>query len=302
MTIAAVVVTYNRRQLLERTLAAIEAQTLPVDELIVINNASTDETALFLKNREFTRATTIRTARRNTGGAGGFAMGVKMAYEAGHDAVWLMDDDTIPTPRALAELVTGRQLTIDKLGFDPSFVCSLVRWKDDSLCEMNTPTTTWDWLRGPAAGEGIVTVDSCSFVSVLVTRTAIHQEGLPAANFFIWYDDAEYTQRLSRLTSGVCALASEVHHLLPHNRGVNFSDVTEDNLWKFRHGVRNQMASSISLRKPAIALDLAERLVKQAVIPAVRGRTSPRLVLKLLLAACRGVFFRPMITYPDSVV
>ena len=53
MKVAAIVVTYNRKQLLQECLNAILNQTAEVERIIVINNASTDGTEdLFKKNCE----------------------------------------------------------------------------------------------------------------------------------------------------------------------------------------------------------------------------------------------------------
>jgi rhamnopyranosyl-N-acetylglucosaminyl-diphospho-decaprenol beta-1,3/1,4-galactofuranosyltransferase len=43
-TVAAVVVTYNRKELLRQCLGGILAQTRPVDAIYVVDNASTDGT------------------------------------------------------------------------------------------------------------------------------------------------------------------------------------------------------------------------------------------------------------------
>ncbi|MCG7322050.1 glycosyltransferase family 2 protein [Arsenicicoccus bolidensis] len=297
MKVAAVVVTYNRRELLEQTLAGLEQQSRPVDKIFVIDNASTDETEAYLASRAFTVEHRVVRLPENTGGAGGFSEGTRLAYEEGFDGVWLMDDDTIPREGALAPLVTTLGDAEERLGFRPSFACSMVLWKDGSMCEMNTPEPTWDWIRPLALGADYTLMKSCSFVSVLVTRQAIHAVGLPSANFFIWYDDAEYTQRLSKYRPGVFVPASKVDHLLPQNRGVNFGDVNDQNVWKFEYGVRNQIASAIRFRNPALAVDLVERVYAQT-----RGSGVSRAnKVRLLKAAARGLRFRPEIKHARSV-
>ncbi len=47
-SVAAVVVTYNRKVLLKECLDALLAQTRPLDSIIVVDNASTDGTRVFL--------------------------------------------------------------------------------------------------------------------------------------------------------------------------------------------------------------------------------------------------------------
>ncbi|MHB1063495.1 MAG: glycosyltransferase family 2 protein [Georgenia sp.] len=292
MRVGAVVVTFNRMALLEQTLTGLEAQERPVDHIVIINNASTDGTREYLEAREFAVETTIKHLPTNTGGAGGFAEGTDVAYGLGMDAVWLMDDDTVPRPGALGPLVDSLEDAEERLGYLPSFACSLVLWgQDGSLCEMNTPDPTWDWARPLSMGASYTLMKSCSFVSALITREAIHAVGLPSANFFIWYDDAEYTQRLSKHRPGIFVGESVVDHLLPQNRGVNWGDLNESNIWKFEYGARNQIASAVKFRSPTIAASLAENMMKQW-----RGSGVPHsLRLRVLKAAAKGLFFKPVV-------
>ena len=106
MSVCAVVVTYNRRDLLEECLAALAAQTHPVDHLLVIDNASTDGTPELLRERYADQAELVALAT-NEGGAGGFHEGLRLGHAAGYDWIWLMDDDTIPSPTALQELLAA---------------------------------------------------------------------------------------------------------------------------------------------------------------------------------------------------
>ncbi|WP_127129385.1 glycosyltransferase family 2 protein [Georgenia sp. SYP-B2076] len=298
MRVGAVVVTFNRLALLEQTLAGLEAQERPVDHIVIINNASTDGTKEYLESREYAVPVTVRHLATNTGGAGGFSEGTEVAYGLGMDAIWLMDDDTVPRPGALGPLVSSLQDAEERLGFLPSFACSMVLWdKDGSLCEMNTPEPTWDWARSLALGADYTLMKSCSFVSVLITREAVHAVGLPSANFFIWYDDAEYTQRLSKYRPGIFVADSKVDHMLPANRGVNWGDVNEKNIWKFEYGARNQVASAIKFRSPTIAASLAENMIKQ-----MKGSGVPRsLRLRLVKAAAKGLVFKPTVKQARTI-
>ncbi|GAA1629152.1 glycosyltransferase family 2 protein [Georgenia ruanii] len=298
MQVGAVVVTFNRLGMLGQTLDALEAQERPVDHLVIINNASTDGTREYLEAREFTVPTTVKHLATNTGGAGGFAEGTDVAYGLGMDAVWLMDDDTVPRPGALGPLVSSLEDAEQRLGYLPSFACSMVLWSQDgALCEMNVPEPTWDWARPLAVGASYTLMKSCSFVSALITREAIHAVGLPSANFFIWYDDAEYTHRLSKYRPGIFVAESKVDHQLPQNRGVNWGDVNEKNIWKFEYGARNQIASAVKFRSPTIAASLAENMIKQ-----MRGSGVPKgLRLRLLKAAAKGLVFKPEIKQARTV-
>ncbi|MDU5613902.1 MAG: glycosyltransferase family 2 protein [Varibaculum cambriense] len=298
MRVAAVVVTYNRRDLLEKTLQGLENQTRPVDRIFVIDNASTDDTSAFLSERVMHRPTTVIKLPINTGGAGGFYYGIETAYEKGFDAFWLMDDDTVPRKDALSELLRGTEGEAAENGGNlPSFACSMVIWKDGSLCEMNTPETTWDWPRRMAKGQDWQLVKSCSFVSCLVTREAARKVGLPYREYFIWADDAEYTSRLAKWRPGVFVPSSIVDHLLAKNRGVNWGDATSDSMWKFGRGARNQVSAAISLRSLVMLTSLVENMLKQLH----NSNVPVKVKLQLVMHALSGFFFHPRKRFPRAV-
>src|ERR1051326_214995 len=106
MKVIAMVVTYNRRDLLLESLAAVLAQTRAPGKVIVVDNASEDGTAAAVRDQF--PAVYLAELRRNSGGAGGFAAGMTLALADGADLIWLMDDDTVPEPGALAALLDAR--------------------------------------------------------------------------------------------------------------------------------------------------------------------------------------------------
>ena len=86
--IAAVVVTYNRKELLARCIACLRGQQGAGCDILVVDNASTDGTAELLKTLAGPDLQSLNPGR-NLGGAGGFALGVEAAVEAGYETVWL---------------------------------------------------------------------------------------------------------------------------------------------------------------------------------------------------------------------
>ena len=247
--VAAVVVTYNRRELLLEALAAVQAQSRPPDQVIVVDNASADQTAGAV--REHFPGVDLAELTRNTGGAGGFAFGMARALAAGASLLWLMDDDTVPGPGALAELLAARGRSQPR----PVLVASRVEWTDGRPHPMNTPrprplaTRT---ERTAAAAAGCVPIRSASFVSVLVDAGACRQRGLPLADYFLWNDDFEFTARLLRGNVGLLCPASVVVH---KTRTFGSTDV-DPGAARFYYEVRNKIWT---LR--AAALGPAERLL-----------------------------------------
>ena len=101
--VAAVVVTYNRLELLRQCVEALRAQTTVCD-ILIVDNASTDGTAQWLASQPDLH---YRNTGSNLGGAGGFNCGMRWAVEAGYDYVWVIWRDF----------------------FLPSRVCSQIRWR-----------------------------------------------------------------------------------------------------------------------------------------------------------------------------
>ena len=104
--IAAVVVTFNRLALLQRLIPAL-AEVAGLDEVLVVDNHSSDGTAGWLREQAATSRVPVlsRTLDNNAGGAGGFHEGLHWAVERGADLVWLMDDDGLPDPDCLSALL-----------------------------------------------------------------------------------------------------------------------------------------------------------------------------------------------------
>ena len=136
--VVAVVVTWNRRELLAEAVAALRAQSHPLAAIVVVDNASTDGTDVALASE--TGLDVVRL-EQNTGGAGGFAVGIEQALTHDPDLVWLLDDDTIPTPDAARELVGPWRTYAGPDGRRPAVLASKVVWTDGRDHPMNTPAT-----------------------------------------------------------------------------------------------------------------------------------------------------------------
>jgi rhamnopyranosyl-N-acetylglucosaminyl-diphospho-decaprenol beta-1,3/1,4-galactofuranosyltransferase len=232
--VIAVVVTYNRRELLLEALAAVHAQIRPADALIVVDNASTDGSAAAVRAR-YPLARVAEVAH-NTGGAGGFAYGIALALADGADLVWLMDDDTVPEPGALRALLDARA---SHPAPPPVLVASRVVWTDGRAHPMNTPRVKPFATRAErraAAAAGCVPIRSASFVSILVDADECRRRGLPRADYFLWNDDFEFTTRLLRGNAGLLQEASVVVH-----KTKTFGSTDAEPGQRFFYEVRNKI-------------------------------------------------------------
>ena len=232
--VTAVVVAYNRRDLLAEALRALALQTRLVDSIVVVDNASSDGSAAVA--RGVAPAADIVSLARNTGGAGGFAIGIeRAATRHSADLVWIMDDDTIPSPKALSHLLAARA----QHAGTPAVVASKVIWTDGTEHPMNTPRRKPLARRREAQAAlavGCIPVRSASFVSLLVDIDSVRKHGLPLAAYFIWNDDFEFTGRLLRRGIGLFCPQSVVLH---KTRVLGSTDV--DPGPRFFYEVRNKL-------------------------------------------------------------
>jgi rhamnopyranosyl-N-acetylglucosaminyl-diphospho-decaprenol beta-1,3/1,4-galactofuranosyltransferase len=208
--VTAVVVTYNRRDLLLEALATVHAQSRAPDAVIVVDNASADGTAEAVRTKF--PAVHLAELTRNSGGAGGFAYGMALALADHADLIWLMDDDTVPEPGALEALLAARDRHPAP---PPVLVASRVVWTDGRAHPMNTPRTkpfVSKAERLTATAAGCTPIRSASFVSILVDAGECRRRGLPQADYFLWNDDFEFTTRLLRGNTGLLCPASVVVH------------------------------------------------------------------------------------------
>jgi rhamnopyranosyl-N-acetylglucosaminyl-diphospho-decaprenol beta-1,3/1,4-galactofuranosyltransferase len=205
--IAAVVVTWNRAFLVERALRAIDRGRSRPDQVVVVDNASTDDTPAVLERLAGELDTPLRVVRlpRNTGGAGGFKAGLTAALEGDARLFWLMDDDGQPTPDCLATLLRHTE--------DHDFLGPAVVAEDDPhrLCfPIRLPGTARvvhdlaDVER--AATQGVLEDVVIPFNGVLLSRALVERIGVPREEFFIWGDDVEYLWRARRAGARVATV------------------------------------------------------------------------------------------------
>lgn len=238
--VVAVVVTYNRRELLQTTLEGIVAGTRVPDAVVIVDNASTDGTTEFLQQYQSPVTIDVVTLNTNVGGAGGFVVGMERAVlDHAADHVWIMDDDTEPQPNALHEALDASESYQQETGEAPAFIASRVVWtdgRDHPMNRMRPRMGASEEERSVAARLGATQIRSASFVSVLIRAEEIKQHGLPIADYFIWNDDLEYTARISRRGIALTTNASVANH---HTKV--FGDAGADPGPRFYYEVRNKL-------------------------------------------------------------
>lgn len=193
MFITTIIVTYNRASLLRKVLTAHAAQTVQPARLLIVDNASTDGTREMLKAEGWLDQPGLELLAlpENTGGAGGFATGMKHAIDRGTEWVWMMDDDAEPHPDALEQLM--------RVATDPLHIYG-------SLAVCANETSWLTTVLNPPLGEieqpdsipEYAEVQSLPFLGFLIHRDLVAPIGLPDAGYFIAADDVEYCVRAQR--------------------------------------------------------------------------------------------------------
>ena len=201
--LAIAIVTFNRSALLDELLTSAAAMSTQPDHIIVVDNASTDDTQDVVRAWESKFPSGVLVNHRmetNTGGAGGFSEGTRVALELGAEWVWLMDDDVEILPDALErfapwmrrfKVIHGRRYDVDGSPFywQARFNQFLGVPLPYSVKTFNT--------------DGYAVTNSGTFEGMLIHADVVRRIGLPDPRFFISWDDAIYAWLASLQTEVV---------------------------------------------------------------------------------------------------
>lgn len=302
-TVAVVVVTFNRADLLARMLRGLAALDRQPDVVIVVDNASTDHTRLVLETAPNRDLVAIHLTE-NLGGAGGFHRGVGAAYEQGFDRIWLMDDDVVPAPDCLTVLLAqvGREVG----------ACLMAVREDTNGRLVEKAATVFD-LRNPLAikpktamvetayrtREAMperVELQNVAFEGFMVRRDVIDAIGLPDPTYFIFYDDVDFAMRARRAGYRIWGIRDAV--LV---RQLDFDQQHDLSGWKGFYMYRNlfvvhfRYGENLLVRLKPYLIVLGVLLLS----PLRGGRAEAANVVKAI-ASARGMRHVPAVARPSG--
>lgn len=231
---AAIVVTYNRIHMLRQCIQHIQQQSVPCD-IVVIDNASTDGTAVYIQQIQNNSIRYYNTGE-NLGGAGGFNYGIRKAVELGYEYLWIMDDDCLPEVHALSFLLRADGALRGNYGW----LSSKCYWTDGTLCPMNIQRKT-PYKEIKDFSQEFIPAQMASFVSLFLKAETVRKYGLPIKEFFIWTDDWEYTRRISRALPCYVVNSSQVVHAMQNNTVVSIANDSIERLPRYRYFYRNDV-------------------------------------------------------------
>ncbi|MDE8035554.1 glycosyltransferase family 2 protein [Actinobacillus equuli subsp. equuli] len=212
--ICAVVVTYNRKELLLNCLQALQAQSYPVDHIVVVNNASTDGTVDFLHTKGWldNDKFTLVTLDTNQGGAGGFYAGIEFAYQRGFDYIWLMDDDGFPSITCLEKLTgySSEKSYIGPIVLDP-------KTQDKLSFALRIPSTitvidSYSEIPPELKQSNTIFNIILPFNGTLISTNLVKKIGLIEKDYFIWGDEKEYTVRAGKSGAEVLTVVDAIFY------------------------------------------------------------------------------------------
>lgn len=295
--IGVVIVTYNRLDKLKHALDLFSKQTTLPAYVLVVNNASTDGTDEYLNcwvaEKSVFERHVIHSAE-NTGGSGGFYMGLEAAQKMNADWIWLSDDDAFPEENALEEaerFLDGNQDQLDGISAICSSVINAGRFDLDHRRRISrngvhiteTPCDENEYLLDHFS------LDAISYVGIIIHKPYLQKVGLTQKDFFIWYDDTEHSIRLGKAGKMFCVPSIRVHHDTPPANG-------EIN-WKRYYGTRN-LLFSVRRHYPFYCFAYAAAsCAYHAFIDVLHG-TERRVRGKLLLESVKDALFGKLGVHP----
>lgn len=240
--ICAVIVTYNRKELLIKNIDSLLMQTCPLD-ILIYDNASTDGTFQLLKDKGYLDMDNIIyiLSDKNRGGAGGFCNGEKEAIKRDYDLLWLMDDDGYCLNKdTLSELI--KYYSKSKKYIINSYI----------ICDQKTKQLTFDL--GPyctdtevkkAAKHDVIYGYGNPYNGTLVPKECFCEVGYTDERLFIYGDENDFKIRSQKAGyEWITPIKSLYYH--PINRNIKkYSffgfkyDSKDQPLWKFYLEYRN---------------------------------------------------------------
>lgn len=194
--VIAVVVTFNRRELLLKVLDALVKQTIKLDRILVVDNDSSDGTAEAVLSMAYDNVSYHNTGA-NLGGAGGFYEGFSIAENMEYDHLWLMDDDFMPNSDCLEKLLDNKiDGIVQPLRFNLDGTCaelSPLTYNIQKIFSLNPKgKSVKSYIEQKGLLDSPIKIEAIPFEGPLISKKAINILGKPEPKFFIFCDDIEY--------------------------------------------------------------------------------------------------------------
>jgi rhamnosyltransferase len=195
MRVLAHICTYNAANVIDRTIDAVRRQTRSVDEILIVDNASADDTL----ERPSIKHTTVLRQPENRGSSGAVYSGISYALEQGYDWIWVFDHDSVPASDALEKLLdlyAGFSPTLqEKTAFLACLPCNI----DDGKFHHGAVFTRHLLLPvKPVPESCYYPCDVAIWSGTLFRLAAVRRIGLPQSDYCLDGGDIEYGYRVMK--------------------------------------------------------------------------------------------------------
>ena len=237
---AAIVVTYNRKKKLVKALNSLLNQTFSPKHIILIDNCSTDGTEELLKQEGLlsNKIIAYHKMQKNYGGSGGFYYGVKEAMKYDDiDFVSFSDDDAY-FKNDFFEKVSMAQSQYK----DCSAFCGTVKYANgDIQLDHRRKITNHNWLKEQQFEivdySSNFYVDTFSFVGAVIKMDVLREIGLPHKDYFIYYDDTEYSLRVREKGKVINISSAEIIHDIVKKKVQTGKLISWKNYYELRNSI-----------------------------------------------------------------
>lgn len=230
--IGIVVCNYNKRNYVMDCVESLLSQTFSDRDIYVVDNASEDDSVAALKGKYGDRITVFQNAE-NEGFSRAMNRGMEHCMAAGYKSVLLVDNDTRFAPDAL-EIMDRYLKEHEEVGMcgacvlqmeNPEYLQMLGGTVDYQCCEVR-----YNYNNVKVSDELPAEVDcnALATCAVLVKREVIEKIGVMRDDYFVYWDDIEWSRRCTDAGYSLTALRdARVWHNWGANTVTKFSAFTE---------------------------------------------------------------------------
>ena len=227
--IAAVMWTYGRADVVAEGVRALLAQTYPLEQVVVVDSASPDDTADRLREMFGDRVTVLELAD-NLGPGAAIAAAFEHLEPTDLSDVWLVEDDSRPAADCLAQLVSIADTVPPPAMIGP----------DGAYMRRG------QWRPQPRLPEGaIAAVDFVYLDGALLSAEVVHELDGPRRDYFVMMLDVEYPLRFAGSRRGDGAGRGALRVAASRCHGGRAP-------WRAYYQTRNHLHLAVSHRSPAL--------------------------------------------------
>lgn len=256
MKVLAIVITFNRADLLKKSLESLKSSSF-LPHILVVDNGSTDSTEDFIKNNH--KDIFYLKLEENLGPAGGAEAGQKFALQEGYEAIWMLDDDSIVSKEALSTLLEYYEELKSK---NKKIFLSSVAYTDldfkkpmYNFLKYNPNTGLTSKIKDALFNEEYFEYDIAPMNGLFIPKEVLESVGLFNGKLWGWYDDTEFVLRCrSKGYRGFAITKSKIYHPVEFRKHVKIFGKTFNILsgrpFRMYLGTRNNVYIQKKFLKP----------------------------------------------------